>query len=388
MEENNKNKTKKIIIGCLFILGIILILIGFFVYKMTYVEPNGEDLIDDSTEDLLYKLDVYKSDYGNLCLEKGDSCQEIAFTIPTKVSNAKLITYDKDYLFVLYEDNNKLKIYNVITNTSQGILLENNYKNYKLYTNNNKEYLAGIVYTTNDDKEGYYNVASGNKLYEGKYSNLSLIDDNYLSANLDEGVYLLSSKTENVDFSYKESPKENERYTFSSYQYNEKYFFILNLCYQDSCSIKKIYSNNKETIIDKNIEEGKYSFNNDNLYVVSSNQVKKYDTNNKLISTSNTYDNIKVLINNYVLYVSNNKLIISNIDTEEIKELGVWNDSYTIDLLLSGYYTREMLDKMDELAKLEGFYIVINYKEKDKNGNSGIEYCYTTDKEVKTYNIK
>ena len=44
MEENKKKKTKTIAVVSLFILGVILVLSGYFIYQMTYTDNNGEDI--------------------------------------------------------------------------------------------------------------------------------------------------------------------------------------------------------------------------------------------------------------------------------------------------------------------------------------------------------
>ena len=127
--EENKKSNKKIIVICLLVLGIILIFAGYFIYQMTYTDNNGEDLIEDSEEELLYKLNVYKYENGRLCLEYNeDYCKDVAFTIPTKTEDTKVLAFDTEYLFVLYEDNNELKIYNKNLGESQTVTLENNYK--------------------------------------------------------------------------------------------------------------------------------------------------------------------------------------------------------------------------------------------------------------------
>ena len=50
------------------------------------------------------------------------------------------------------------------------------------------------------------------------------------------------------------------------------------------------------------------SFYEGNLYIVDSNTVKKYDIDANLLSTSDTYNDIKELINNNLIYVNDNKL--------------------------------------------------------------------------------
>ncbi|MBR3660584.1 MAG: hypothetical protein IKN63_01605 [Bacilli bacterium] len=386
MEDKKKINKKKIIVISLLLLGIVLIGTGYFIYDMTYTDNNGEDQIEEDIEELLYTLDVYKN--GNyLCLEKNDTCTEIAFTIKTKNENSKVMAFDSDKLFVLYQDGDLLRYYNRSVDESTAIELESTYKSYEIYSNNAKDSISGIIYTTNDDKKGYFNVSTGKKLYEGKYILIRYLDENYLNSRSNEDVYeqqksyLLSTNEEKVEM---ESGKGGFSYNVSSYE--GKYYYILEECFVE-CTTEKIYSNDKKVIIDKTIQEQNYSFNNDNLYVVKDNIIQKYNIDGELVSKSKEYFNIKGLINNYVIYINNNKLILENIDTEESKELVTWNDKYYYDEYSSKYYTRLELDNMGETDKEEGLYVVINYQEKDKNGNYGMEYCLTSDNAIKTYPI-
>ena len=384
MEEKKNNKI--VIIFCLIFLIIVLIGAGFFIYKMTY----KDNLVEDKSEEekLLYKLDIYKGESGQLCLEYNENyCKDLAFSIPTKEDNAKAIAFDIDNLFVLYSDNNELKIYNHETNKSKSITLENNYKKYSIYKSNDKKSISGIVYTTNDDKSGYFNVKSGNKLYEEKYGDYELfqINDDYLSASKEKEVYLLNSKSESEELSYKETSEISPPMYFHSYEYENKYIFTL-ISGVDSTIIKKIYSNDKKEIYSNEITEEKISYYNGALYLSDNNLIKKIDFDGN-ISDVRSYKDVKGLINNYVVYVNNNKLILENIDSKDSKELTSWNKNYFYDYFTSKYYTREELDKMSETAKIEGLYVVITYPSKDNNGYYGMEYCLTSDKEIKTYPI-
>lgn len=383
MEENKKNKTKKIALISIIVLILILGFIGYFIYYMTYTDNNGEDNIDD--DDLKYTLNVYKNENNLLCKEQSSNCKDIAFSIPTKVNNAKIIDFDQDYLFVLYEDNNELKIFNKKLEESLGVSLEHNYKEYTIYTNNDKSNVIGIVYKTSDDKVGYFNVATGNKLYEGKYKSLILNSDSTLNACKNGTLYLLNKDSEQEELSYKVSKDADcEIYAFLSEIYSDKSFYRV----VDEFETKIIYSNSKKIIYDKQIKKEEVSFNDGYLYLVENKKIKKYDIDGKLISTSKEYNNIKGLLLNYVIYVQDNYLMLLNIDNEEYKVIDKWNNDYRYETGNSRYYTREMLDRMGETVKPEGLYIVIYYKEQDKNGNYGIEYCYTKDKEIKTFEVK
>ena len=187
--ELKKKTNKKLICIILAILGLVLIFAGYFIYKMTYAD-NGEELKEELEEKLIYNLDVYKYSTGFLCKEYNEEyCKDIAFTIKTKTENTKILAFDTNYKFVLYEDE-VLKVYNRTSGESQKLTLENSYKEYAIFTNNNKDNIAGVVYKTSDDKIGYFNTTTGNKLYEGKYDlsnmyELIQINDEYLTTVTD-----------------------------------------------------------------------------------------------------------------------------------------------------------------------------------------------------------
>ena len=73
--EKNNNNSKKIVMIILLILGLLLIFAGYFVYKNTYTDNTGEDFVDDDESELLYNLDVYKYESGNLCKVRDENLE-------------------------------------------------------------------------------------------------------------------------------------------------------------------------------------------------------------------------------------------------------------------------------------------------------------------------
>jgi len=395
MEEEKKEEKKG---GKGFAIFMILLMLGvlgfagYYIYDMTYTDNNGEDQIDDDVEELLYKLDVYKQD-GSLCLEKTEYCKDIAFSIPTKNETSKVLGFDNEFLFVLYSDGDEVKIYNKNLNESQGTILKDEYKSYKLFVNEDKDNIAGIVYTTNDDKKGYFNLLTGKKLYEGKYETtgeysyieIIQINDNYLNVSITNKAYLLSSKEEKEVFSSENDKDLLGALVFSSYGTNGKYIFTLDSCAGD-CFTYKIYNNDLKEIYSKNINE-QYISSKDNLvYFIEDNKVNKIDMDGN-VTEYKTFGDVKGLIEDNVVYVESDKIKIENISTGSVKELGLFEATDYYDYYTSGYYTRYKLDLMGETNKTEGLYVVINYSKQDTNGNYGIEYCLTESGEVKSFPI-
>ena len=376
MEEEKEKKVNKPLI--IFLVVFLLIILGgsiFFIYQMVFVGSNDNF------------LNVYKMNDGTICLvsEASDSCSELAFQIETENSDAKLVAVDSNNLFVLLDDNG-LKLYNIEAKEITAVSLEDTYSDYAIYLNNDQDRVIGIVYTNSTGKVGYYNVSLNQKLYDDKYNNISQIDDNYLNASFDTKNYLLNANEEIEELVYEQIDENDQGVYYQALSYEDKYYFFEYA--NESRNVNKIYANDKEVVTETSLPNYFVSFYEGNLYIVDSNTVKKYDIDANLLSTSDTYNDIKELINNNLIYVNDNKLSLVNIDSNENINILDWRDTYSYDANISRYYTKAELDSMGETDKEEGIYLVIRYSEPDENGNNGVIYCYTNNQELKTYDLK
>ena len=376
MEEEKEKKVNKPLI--IFLVVFLLIILGgsiFFIYQMVFVGSNDNF------------LNVYKMNDGTICLvsEASDSCSELAFQIETENSDAKLVAVDSNNLFVLLDDNG-LKLYNIEAKEITAVSLEDTYSDYAIYLNNDQDKVIGIVYTNSTGKVGYYNVSLNQKLYDDKYNNISQIDDNYLNASFDTKNYLLNANEEIEELVYEQIDENDQGVYYQALSYEDKYYFFEYA--NESRNVNKIYANDKEVVTETSLPNYFVSFYEGNLYIVDSNTVKKYDIDANLLSTSDTYNDIKELINNNLIYVNDNKLSLVNIDSNENINILDWRDTYSYDANISRYYTKAELDSMGETDKEEGIYLVIRYSEPDENGNNGVIYCYTNNQELKTYDLK
>ena len=401
-EEKSEKKNSIAIIS---IIAFLLIVVGmYFVLSKELIQKNNnntpeeketekndetKDETKEEIETLNYTLNVYKQN-DLYCLEKNAYCNVVGLTIKTKNENSKVLGLDNEYSpnYILYKDGEELKNYNVNTKKSEIINFESNHKEYVLYPNEDNNKIIGIIYKTNDNKVGYYNVNTKQKLYEGKYNieylyQLKQINDNYLSVSMDNEAHLLSTRTEEEKLSYK--GQDGPTLIFQSYGKNNQYIFALNSCAGD-CITEKIYSNNLKEIYSKTINENNLGFNNNNLYFVEDNQVKKIDMNGK-ITNLKAYPDVKGIINDNVVYVEDSKLKYENISNNKITEVCDWKSKYFYDTYASRYYSKIDLDRMGETDKQEGLYIVVDYSGKDSNGNYGMEYCYKANGEVVKYPI-
>ena len=376
MEEEKEKKANKPLI--IFLVVFLLIILGgsiFFIYQMVFVGS------DDNF------LNVYKMNDGAICLvsEASDSCSELAFQIETENSDAKLVAVDSNNLFILLDDNG-LKLYNIEAKEITAVSLEDTYSDYAIYLNNDQDRVIGIVYTNSTGKVGYYNVSLNQKLYDDIYNNISQIDDNYLNASDDTKNYLLNANEEIEELVYEQIDENDQGVYYQALSYEDKYYFFEYA--NESRNVNKIYANDKEVVSETSLPNYFVSFYEGNLYIVDSNTVKKYDIDANLLSTSDTYNDIKELINNNLIYVNDNKLSLVNIDSNENINILDWRDTYSYDANISRYYTKAELDSMGETDKEEGIYLVIRYSEPNENGNNGVIYCYTNNQELKTYDLK
>lgn len=405
MENNIEKKKNGIMVLVIILVIIILGLVGFIVYKELNSSTNNNsnnnnqgddkeqvDNKDVDTSNYKYTIDVYKTDSNMLCNKKDDTCKIVAFTIKTESNESNVLTTNEKNI-VLYNDNG-LKIYNDKTKKIIKADLDGNYDTYNLNVYN--EEVVGIVYKNNDENSSYYDLTTKKSKFVKTYQNLSIIDDTYLEAagydfkNDEAFAYLLNIKEEKVEFS--DRNKNALDISYEADGYNGKYFYALKSCAVD-CIVEVIYDNNKKEIYkvpdnrnENYYAEFAYSFYKGYLYLNENNVVKKYNADGKLINTSKKYDNFKQLIQDKIIYVKDNKLVVESLSDGSLKEIVSWSDNYNYDIYLSGYYSRDYLDKMNEPNKKEGLYLVIYYQNK-VGDNYGMEYCYTGS-EIVTYPIK
>ena len=413
-KEVDKKKSKFGIVILIIFLVVLLFGGGYFIYKQIYIEDssnnesnkndnnnsnNSSEVID--TSNYKYSMKAYKTDTNDLCFEYDETyCKNLVFTLKMETDNYKVLSKNKKY--ILYDDNG-LKLYNSNNNEIIKIDLENTYDTYSIsYYDYVESYskVTGIVYKNNNENASYYDLITKSKKFENKYQNLYILDENYLSgSNYTEETstaYLLNIKDEKEELVYSDININSElgSVSFSENKYNDKYFYKVNKC-AEYCIPQVIYDNNKKEIfrIPSTVEMDYYSsfdhsFYEDKLYLVENKIVKKYDIEGNLISTSRQYEDFKQLITNNIIYVKNNNLVIENLDTNEIKEIVKWDNAYFYDEDTSSYYSRNALDNMNESDKEAGIYLVIYYRDMDKNGNYGMEYCYKSTGEIITYPIK
>lgn len=379
-----KIKGSKLVLIALIII-IIILSVGYFLYIKTQsnsnkkIDNNSNEIIEEN-ENYLYELTIYRNET-SLCITN-DNCNEIAYKIPTKTKDAKVLAFDNNNKFILYSDD-ILYLYNTKTFQTISLDLEKTYKEYIIYPNVSNEEVIGITYKIDDKNIGFYNLNINKKMYENKYLNIEVISKDYLTAYDDEIVYLLDTNQEKIYYKYKFS--DDNKYNFITYEYQNQNYFLLNSC-NEECKVIKILSHNKEVIIDKEISNNNFSFNNEYLFVNDNNQVYKYDFSGNLKSTSRNYQQVLGLIKDNVIFIEDNNLIIVNLNTNIKKVITEWNENYIYNTSKSNYYTEDILNNSDLLNKKEGIHIILDYKKTDSLNNNGVEYYINDDIEINYIN--
>ena len=111
-----KIKGSKLILIALIII-IIILSVGYFLYIKTQsnsnkkIDNNSNEIIEEN-ENYLYELTIYRNET-SLCITN-DNCNEIAYKIPTKTNDAKVLAFDNNNKFILYSDD-ILYLYNTKT---------------------------------------------------------------------------------------------------------------------------------------------------------------------------------------------------------------------------------------------------------------------------------
>ena len=412
------------------LLIIIILLAAGLVYVLFFTKPNDE-VKDNNTQetekekeaepqekeeepketetnketDKKYTLNVYKEIDGNYLTNDSEpnSNIKVAFTIKVSTEDAKVIAVD--YFsndLVLYNDNG-LYIYNNKDHSSKKLNLENTNKEYRIFLNEAHNKIIGIGYPDKNGKYGYYNVEKGIKLYTGKYNYedvilVNQINDHYMALQVNKTSYILSTDSESAPKLSYTDKEYGEYMTYSSFGTNGNYIYALttavevidyNIFYDKN--FKQFY----EVPSGEAINDTLACFDNGYLYFYNNNKLFKYNTSGKLISSSTDYKDVKLISKGYVVYVKNDNLVLEKIDnSNESKVLTKWNKGEFVDADLSGYYTKESLERNGESNKEEGLYVIYYYGDdgekaiRDGRGNYGIEFCYTNDKQVIEYQIK
>ena len=306
--------------------------------------------------------------------------------------------YDRKGYWLLYNHEN-LKLFNTYTFETKKLHLEDSYKYYNLlfYYNaqNQTSSLKGIIYGDYEDVthvRGFYNIETDKKMYENKFSEYKLINNEFMTARkfdiepgpIDPHQYLLSIKDEKV-LLYNENSIDYSIIPESS----SKYFVVSILTDGYPYSNADIYGQNLHKIA-SNVSDYMLDSDEVKIYINDNNVIKIYDTFGNLISKIEE-EKMLGLIPNHIVYIEDNKIKVRNVKNNAIYEIFEWNDNYLYQDNFSGYDEGESKIKIaigfknkmnssgwfknyDEVNGLEIYYDILssNIETKDiTNGYTG-----------------
>lgn len=399
--DNEISKTKKVP-KILFIVGIVLILcllVGAFILGKKFANKEQEKdnnkteekvNIETSYDKEKYKYNIYlyQTADGYYCKDKDDYCSKKATAIPSTTKNAVVADYiqsqNEEPRYILYFDKT-YKIYDVKEDKIQETPIEEQ-KTTRLHSDKDFTEIYGFVYSDENDNYAYYNLTTKKEMYKGQYNNLTTLSGKYIEgfktynegeAEEDNETFLLSISEEKVEMKTFGVCKYYNVYDYST----GSYIIESEGCFSEGAST--IYTNTKKVIAENKISVEWSLDDNGNLYILSNNKVEKYNTDGKLLSTSKSYSNVLQLIKEFVVYVKDNELFITD-GTKDTK-LGEWKDEYYYHSALSGYYDEGSL--INENEKDAGIYLIIELN--GSNEGPGIEYYYNTKtQETKTFELE
>ncbi|MBQ8892355.1 MAG: hypothetical protein IJ068_05810 [Bacilli bacterium] len=303
--------------------------------------------------------------------------------------------YDRKGYWLLYNHEN-LKLFNTYTFETKKLHLEDSYKYYNLlfYYNaqNQTSSLKGIIYGDYEDVthvRGFYNIETDKKMYENKFSEYKLINNEFMTARkfdiepgpIDPHQYLLSIKDEKV-LLYNENSIDYSIIPESS----SKYFVVSILTDGYPYSNADIYGQNLHKIA-SNVSDYMLDSDEVKIYINDNNVIKIYDTFGNLISKIEE-EKMLGLIPNHIVYIEDNKIKVRNVKNNAIYEIFEWNDNYLYQDNFSGYDEGESKIKIaigfknkmnssgwfknyDEVNGLEIYYDILSSKIETKDITNG-----------------
>ena len=216
-------------------------------------------------------------------------------------------------------------------------------------------------------------------MYVDKYNEYGIVSDKYAQGRLngsEEVKYELLSFTEEKILKTIKIDSQCGKY-YSLVFGKNTYVYFEDGC--DGTETIKIYNNELKEILAATWENLWTQDDSGNVKKLENGKILTYDYNGNVIKTSkNAYNNVQQLIKDYIVYVENEKLVISN-DNDFTKELGDFKKNYTYHAMISGYYDANELSNENE--KEAGIYLVVGLGDseiQDSGMESGIEYYINT----------
>ncbi len=195
----------------------------------------------------------------------------------------------------------------------------------------------------------YYSKSSNKKLYDGKYKDLSIVNDKYLTGynsneeDENQEAFLLDRNTEKIYLQDKSDDVEWKIY----YKEVDGNIVLYHECHA-TCSDKigKVYTKHLKILASENFEYT--SLNNGfRIWKYGTNIVNEYDLNSKNVKTIDKYKKILGIANSYILFEDNNvlKLVDNNDKIIEIIKMNNNEEFYYMNDSKKQYINIYIIDK-------------------------------------------
>jgi len=359
------------------LLLLIILLTILLVVNKNHIERmhNNKDPSYDEVEEMLpvedpvpdeekkYELVVYYSN-GEYKTEKENETDIVVATIPTETLEAEYLhitrhAYNEENYHVLYKDNNKIKIYDVISKTSTITALNPEHQKYEFIFDQRTNEIYGIAYYSDiiegtsspvRNTSGFFNIKTGRILYRNLYDVFYYVDKDKIAGKntIDTGTTEQELLSLNEEKSLTKVTGKNNDYfeiilgDYIAYNHQNKNYINL-------------YTSDGKLIVE-DIAKQLYIYDDVyNISFIKNNKVEKYTPDGVKIAESKEYDRVLQLIKDFHVVVINGKLVLTNYNDMELI-LGEWDDSYTYYFMESGFYEKSEFG----IRKEEGIYIYID----------------------------
>lgn len=408
INNNNKKKSKKGLI--IFFLSLIIIIISVLILWLCLF--NKEDKKDDTTDqeikdeikdkekeeikeeetsniiDEREKVDVlikfYKSidsDY----IQAYNSNEEVDYfsteqnytnigsyqcyskdCVYKSGANNKVVIYDED--FILYDiDKHSSKKLDLNVDFDQSIFMISIDK--KVYG----------LQVSNGAQTAFYNLDSNKYVTDFKY-NYFVVDGALKQGNIIASINNYDEKNDNYTFSYYilDQATGKVKYTYNNVQYvtgleNNGHLYYLVTSLKDTFNTtNSLYSDNFILLVN-DVSQVDILGNGNYMIKNIKNGFSIYDSKGNLVKESKEYNEVKLVVNDYVAVIDKGYLKLVDSNEKEVASFTKWDDNKYFHDMISGYF-------IDRGAKVYGVYLVVeDYSIPEGTKGHGKDYYYGTE---------
>lgn len=379
-------KNKKINLSVIILCSIVFSVLYFLVYvKLTsnneyrQVEVEKETLINNYKGLKEENISTYANSFNcNYSLPEYGNKYVKDVVLKTESSSVDCLDYNEKY--ILYVDNNKLKVYNSLENKYYVLnfqyLEENDYSLASTY----KGDIVGLFYSVPEENGGniaFYSIKNDKEMYKDGYYLMSILNDDYIAASGNDyrSAYVLSTNEEKVLLSKKYEGEGLLTPIYSLVQTyhgeNENYIYLTNECNASECpqedgenalytkDLKLISNDFNQMTIDKD----------NHLILLNGDTITTYDKKGNIISSNNKYKNVLLIEEKYIIYINSNEVILAS-NNNDIDTMLTLDDGekivYSIDV-----------KRDDKTENIEKF--IIDVENKNVTSNEVWNYCSIND---------